>query len=253
MKHLKQITLALVLVALLFTTSCSKDDETTVDLAAVEFAFNQSNPPISSGVVNNMVSSDDPNAVLTGTYLSTANLMTIWLSYFEQPANAVQTDLPLGSCGDNSVTYSWSTTAGAEIFTVAYQICETSDKYIFRVFWSINNGDFEEIIYAEESKSELRSGFMQLFATNPNAEVGNSVVLEYTWEENADGSFDFTVSNDEQGFLMEIAVNADSSGTVSYTLGGELFYVGTWNATGTAGTYTYYSDGQVTDSGSWTS
>ncbi len=253
MKHLKKTTLLLAAIALLFSISCSKDDDASPDLSSVEFGFDQSNPPIEQTVINNMVMSDDPNALLTGTYLSTANLMTIWLTYFNQPTGATQVDLPLGSCGDNSVTYSWTSTAGTESFTVAYQICETSDKYIFRVFWSVNGSDFDQIIYAEESKSELRSGFMQLFATNPNAEIGGSVVLEYTWEENADGTFEFTVSDDEQGFLMEISVNADNSGTISYTLDGALFYRATWNSSGTSGTYEYYTDGQVSESGTWSS
>lgn len=252
MKHLKKITLILAIAALLFNVSCSKDDGTTVDLSTVEFAFDQSNPPIEQSVINNLVSSEDQNAALTGTYLSTANLMTIWLSYFNQPSNAVQADSPIGGvCGDNSLTYTWTTTAGAESFTVAYQICETSEDYIFQVFWSINGGDFERIIYAEESKAELRNGYMQLFATNPNAEIGGAVVLEYAWEESPDGSFSYTVSNDEQGFLMEISVNADNSGSMSYSFDGALYFSATWDATGNSGTYAYYADGQVTESGSW--
>ncbi|MEP1033389.1 hypothetical protein [Ekhidna sp.] len=254
MNHLRRITLLLATFALLFSISCSKDDDTSVDLASVQFAFDQSNPPIDQGVINNLVGSDDPNAALAGTYLSSANLMTIWLAYFNQPSNAVQTDAPIGgACGTNSVTYTWTTTAGSETFTVAYQICESSDKYIFQVFWSINGGDFDQIIYAEESKGELRSGFMQLFGTNPNAEIGSTVVLEYAWEESSDGSFDYTVSDDEQGFLIEISVNADNSGTLSYTIGGSLYYSATWDATGTSGTYAYYSNGEITESGSWPS
>ncbi|WP_436515917.1 hypothetical protein [Ekhidna sp. To15] len=252
MKHLKKITLVVAIAALLFSVSCSKDDDGTIDLAAVEFAFDQSNPPIEQAVINNLVNSDDENAALTGTYLSTANLMTIWLSYFNQPSNAIQADSPIGGiCGDNSVTYTWTSTAGTESFTVAYQICETDEDYIFQVFWSVNGGDFQQIIYAEESKAELRNGYMQLFATNPNAEVGSTVVLEYAWVESADGSFDYTVSNDEQGFLMEISVEADNSGSLSYSFDGALYYTATWDATGNSGTYAYYSDGSVTESGTW--
>ncbi|WP_462250502.1 hypothetical protein [Ekhidna sp.] len=251
MKHLQKITLLTVLFAILFSTSCSKDDDTSSDLSSVEFGFDQSTPPIDQSLINPMLNSTDQNAALIGSYLSTANLMTIWLSYFDQPAGAAAVDLPLGACGDNSVAYSWTTTAGTETFTVAYQICETSDRYIFRVFWSVNGSDFDQIIYAEESKGELKSGFMQLFATNPNAEAGSSVLLEYAWQENADGSFEYAVTNDEQSFSMDILVNADNSGTISYTLDGALFYRASWNATGTEGTYEYYSNGEVVESGSW--
>ena len=253
MKHLRKITLLTAVFVILLSTSCGDDDGDTVDLSSVQFTFDQSNPPVDQAVINNMIMSTDQNAILTGTYLSTANLMTIWLTYFNQPEGSVLIESPVGTCGDNSVTYSWTTTAGLESFTVLYQLCETSEKYIFRVFWSVSGGDFEEVIYAEESKDPLRNGFMQLFATNPNAEIGTTVLLEYEWQENADGTFEYTVSNDEQGFLMEILVNADNSGSISYSLDGALTFTATWNATGTSGTYAYYSNGEVTDSGTWTS
>lgn len=254
MKHLRKITLLLAVIALLFNVSCSKDDdETTVDLSAVQFAFDQSNPPIDQTVINNLAMTDDTNAALISSYLSTANLMTIWLTYFNQPSTAVQADSPIGTCGGNSATYTWTSSAGGETFAIAYQICETDEDYIFQIFWSVNGGDFEQIIYAEESKGELRDGFMQLFASDPTSDIGNTAVIEYSWKENTDGSLDYTVSIDGQGVAMQIKVNPDNSGTIEYRLDGELFYEATWNSSGTSGTYTFYSDGQATDSGSWPS
>lgn len=253
MKHPRKILLILSVVALLFSVSCGKDDGATVDLSNVEFAFDQSNPPIDQTIITNLTNSGDQNAAQIAAQLSVANLMTLFLGYFNETPGAVTTTTPVGTCGGDALVYTYSTTDGTDTFSITYQICDAGDKYTFQVFLSSNGSDFKLLVYAEESKSELREGFMNLYAIEPDeSEISNEVLIRYTWKENADGSLDYTASNDTQGFLITLKINADSSGTLSYVLDNIPYFDATWNATGTAGTYTYYdAQGNITSSGSW--
>ena len=255
MKHLKKITLLLAIFGLLFSISCGSDDDgATVDLSEVEFAFDASNPPIDQTLITNLSSSGDQNGAQIGGYLNQANFMTAYISLFQNPSGAETSNVPIGTCGGNALVYTYSYSGDGESFTVAYQICETSDSYIFQVFFSENDSTPQQFIYAEQSKSE-NSGYMELYGSNIGAsEVENVPVIRYTWEENADGSFNFVVSDSDGGFVIDINVNADNSGELSYTFDGSLKYEATWNAAGSAGTYTYYNtDGSVSSSGAWPS
>ena len=238
----------------MFIMSCGddKDDEAGPDLSEVNFTFDASNPPIEQDVITNLQSSGDPNALQISGQLSIANLMTVWLGFFQEQPDAVQSTTPIGTCGGNALVYTYTVSDGIESFSVAYQICETTDKYIFQIFIAEGGADFSLFLYAEESKGDLREGLMRIYSPDPT-ETGASteVFFEYTWQENADGSFVYTVSDTEDGFLMTIRVNADNSGELSYSLDGQLSYEATWNATGTAGTYTTYQNGVETDSGTW--
>ncbi|MEO9869236.1 hypothetical protein [Ekhidna sp.] len=255
MKHLKKIVLLLAVVSLIFNVSCSKDDgdDVTTDLSELEFVFDQSNPPVDQTIISNLSSSGDANATQIASQLSIANLMTLYLGFFEETQGSIKTNTPIGTCGGDAVVYTYTASDGVESFTVAYQICETSDKYTFQVLTSQNGVDFNLLIYAEESKADLREGLMNIYAGDPtDVEAGSEIIIAYTWKENSDGSFDYTASNDDAGFLLSIKINADNSGTLSYRLDGVLFYEATWNSTGTAGTYTNYdSEGNEVASGNW--
>jgi len=130
MKHLRKITLLLAVFALLFSISCGSDDEETVDLSEVEFAFDVNNPPIDQTLITNLGTTGGEGAVISG-YLGLANALTGWVSLFQEPGDAEQSNVPIGTCGGNAVVYSYSYAGNGESFTVAYQVCETSDKYIF--------------------------------------------------------------------------------------------------------------------------
>lgn len=252
MKHLRKLTLLLAVFTLLFSISCGSDDEETVDLSNVEFAFDVSNPPIDQTVINNLNSSSDENAIQISSNLTAANAMTAWISLFQQPSGAEKSSVPIGTCGGTAVVYTYSANNGSEIFTVAYQICETSSAYTFQVFFSENGSTPELFIYAEQSKS-VNEGYMEVYGSAIGvSEVGSAPVIRYTWEEKSDGSFNFVVTDSDNGFVIDIDVNADNSGELSYTINGSLYYEATWNSAGTAGTYTYYNtDGSVSSSGNW--
>ncbi|WP_424963990.1 hypothetical protein [Ekhidna sp.] len=254
MKHLRKLTLLLAVFALLFSISCGSDDEETVDLSDVEFAFDVSNPPIDQTVITNLNNSGDQNALQISSNLTAANAMTGWLALFNQPSGSQQSSVPIGTCGGKAVVYTYTANSGSDTFTVAYQICETSSAYIFQIFFSQNGSDPELFIYAEQSKS-ANEGYMEVYGSAIGvSEVESVPVIRYTWEENTDGSFNFVVTDSNSGFVIDIDVNADNSGELSYTIDGSLYYEATWNATGSAGTYTYYNtDGSVSSSGTWPS
>ena len=255
MKHLPKITLVFMFVSMFFVTSCGGDeDETAPDLSDVAFTFDVSNPPIDETVITNLQSSGDPNALQISSQLGIANLMTIWLGFFQDQPDAVTSTTPIGTCGGSALVYTYTLSDGIESFSVAYQICETSDKYIFQIFVSENGADFDLFLYAEESKGDLRQGLMQIYSPDPSSSTaGTEVFFEYTWTENADGSFDFTVSDAMDGFLIEISINADNSGSISFQLDGQLSYEATWDSTGTSGTFVTYDNGVETGSGNWPS
>ncbi|MEQ9466402.1 MAG: hypothetical protein RLN88_03270 [Ekhidna sp.] len=254
MNHLKKITLLITVFSLFFIVSCGSDDEASVDLSEVEFAFDASNPPIDQTVINNLNNSGDPNALQISSNLTSANAMTTWISLFNQTSGAEESNVPIGTCGGNAVVYTYSYGSGDQSFTVAYQICEESNKYIFQIFFSQNGSTPALFIYAEQSKT-ANEGFMEIYGSAIGvSEVETVPVITYTWEENTDGSFLFTVSDSDGGFMISIVVNDDNSGELSYTIDGNLYYEATWNADGTAGTYAYYDDeGNETESGNWPS
>lgn len=255
MKTIQKLTLALIIFSLIFSISCSKDDDTTIDLTDVEFSFDINNPPIDPTLINNLLASTDANASLIGSQLSIANLMSVWFYLFDQPAGAVQSNVPIGTCGGNALVYTYNLSEENETASIAFQLCETDSKYTFQAFFSENGSAFELFMYAEESKLELKQGYMEVYTSGlGESSISSTVVLKYTWNENADGSFDFVVADSEGDFKLTIGLNADSSGTLEIEESGSPYYEATWNADGTAGTYAYYDgEGNITDSGNWPS
>ncbi|MEQ8904318.1 hypothetical protein [Ekhidna sp.] len=260
MKHLKKLTLLLAVISLLFSVSCSKDDgdeDINIDLKNVTFPFTSAKQPINQTIINNLNNSGDQNGLLISSQLSTVNFMTIWLSLFEHPTGATETNTPISACGGSALVYTFTASDDGQSFTMAYQICETTDKYIFQIFVSVNGNAMEEFIYAEESKADLLEGYMEIYAGSfgeVEEDSNSDVYLKYTWKEAADGSIVYTAADSENQFLLTIDMEEDHSGSLSLKEDGLLTYEATWNATGTAGTYAYYdSEGNVTDSGNWPS
>jgi len=219
MKKMKLIFLLFFLSSLVLVTSCGDDDgDVDTNLGDIEFTFDSSNPPVDQALINNLNNSGDPNGIQIAGNLSIANLMTIWLSYFNQPAGAVETNAPIGTCGGDAVVYTYSGSSGSETITVAYQICETNSNYTFQVFFSQNGSDFDLLMYGEESKSDLRSGYLEIYAADPStSEPSSDVVLRYNWEESSDGSFEYIVTDDSDDFRLTINLSDDNSGELSIT------------------------------------
>lgn len=257
MKHLKNTTLVLAFFSLVFLFSCKKDEETKTNLKEVKFSFDTSNPPINQELISNLSSASDANASRVGFSLASANLMTAWMSFFQAPASteAKESNVPIGTCGGDAFvsTYSYDVGAASPVI-LGYQICETSDKYTFQLLVSEDGSKFVKFLSAEESKTELKQGFMELFGSSIGDEsTSSSAVLKYTWKESADGSFEFGINGfDSSSSTTSIKINKDTSGSMQMTEDGKLSYKATWNADGTSGTYeSYDSSGKLIDSGNW--
>ncbi len=249
MRHLSRIALISIISSFLMIISCGDDkDESGPDLSEVEFSFDTSNPPVDPSVVNNLLNNTNQNVQQVGVSLSLANALTSFLVYFSNAQSAASSTTPIGSCGGEAIVYTYSSTVEGETFAIAYQLCELSNKYVFQIFTSDNGVDFELYINAEESKADLREGFLEVY--NIFNETETEPVTEYEWKENVDGTFDFEVSSVD--FVISVKINADNSGSLSYELDGNLWYAATWSPDGSSGTYIYYNtDGTVSESGSW--
>jgi hypothetical protein len=103
-------------------------------------------------------------------------------------------------------------------------------------------------VYAEETK-DGSEGLMHIYG----ALYGDDAVfITYTWK-HTDDNFDFVISGieDETSFEVNIHVNTKTkAGSVEYVMNDELLYKMEWNAAGD-GTWAYYVDGEVEESGSW--
>ncbi len=266
--HIMKIQLIrtlMVFVMLFIAAACGDDDDgasVAPDLDNTEFTFDASEPPIE--IPSALSSSTNQEALTINSYLQLANGMSGWLGLLEAPQGATKSNIPVGRKGSKNgrtqedvVVYTWINDVGSgTTFTVSYQISESATAYIFETFWKINDGDFVRVLYAEESKDELRNGFMEVYAFTPfdtdSGVLTESYFFRYEWNENAAGQFNFSIVDSESDFRIEVVVNPDGSGLLTYELGGTRLYEATWNAAGTSGTYTTYDfDGEVVDSGSW--
>ncbi len=252
MKHLPKITLVFMLLFFISITSCGddKDEETGPDLSEAALSFDAGNLPVDNELISNLLNETDQNAQLAASQLSLANGISAWLAIFSGSEGATTSSIPVGSCGGDALVYTYSYTIEGETTSIVYQVCELSTKYVFQIFISLDGSDLEQYIYAEESKSELKEGYMEV---NDIFTPGSSeALLVYRWKENSDNSFDFTIEDPGSDFVVSMKLNADDSGYVEYRFDGVLEYRIEWTTDGSSGTYTYYdSDGSIASSGSW--
>lgn len=246
---------------LAFTVSCGDDDSDSpsTSLENAEFEFSMGEPPIT--VPTAIAQSNDQNALQINTWLQTANAMTGWLSNFQTPAGATKSNTPVGKKSavngrtkEDVVVYTYTADDGmGNTISVAYQLSEDSDNYIFEIFWQYNEGDFQRLIYAEESKDPLRNGFMEVYLTDPTSSGSSSeFIFRYEWNETATGQFTFRVFDSGDAFELVIVVLPDNSGSLSLSYSGVRSYEATWSADGTSGTFTTYdSEGNEESSGAW--
>ncbi|MBV6645054.1 MAG: hypothetical protein KI790_06380 [Cyclobacteriaceae bacterium] len=249
-----------IMLMFLFVASCGDDEEANPEsgLNDVEFSFSAGDSPID--VPTALAQSQDPNALQVAIWLQTANSMSAWLGSFQVPSGAETSSDPIvaGSArveADEVLVYTWTSDDGlGGTVTVAYQIAELSDKYTFEVFWKLGEGDFERFIYAEESKGELKNGFMEIYIAGLGEDVvADEYFFKFEWSEDSAGNFTFAMTDSDDGFELAITANADGSGSLIVEYDGTKSYEATWSADGTSGTYaTYDFDGNLTGSGTWT-
>ncbi|MEO0554929.1 MAG: hypothetical protein AAF149_17110 [Bacteroidota bacterium] len=256
---LKFLTFSFII---LLAISCGDDDgeEVTVTpgLEDVEFTFSATEPPIDIQTAP-LLQSSDPNANQVGIWISQTDFFSSFLENFQAPAGAAKSTTPIGGKSSKNgrtqedvIVYTYTISEGGTSISVAYQISETSTSYVFEIFWKFDGTDYVKFIHAEESKDELRDGFMDIFAVDPGSEEDEDFFLRYEWSETAAGLFTFKVFDVDEGFRLTIVSNPDNSGSLTVEFDGILNYEATWNSAGTAGTYaTYDFDGNLISTGTW--
>ncbi len=262
MKLLSKLFLMLSIVALI--TSCGSDDEAPApQIENAELAFSSQNPPIE--IPSALTTSSDQNAAQINGQLQIVNSISNFFATFEAPDGAEKSDTPVGRKSSNGriaasqeevVVYTYTATTfddegNSVTVSVAYQITDTGDDYTFEIFYKFDGGDFIPYLYAQESKSSLREGYLIVYNIFDDQNPGTESLVRFDWEENSDGVFNF--SYDIFTARVELVINPDNSGSMELFNDGVKSFTGTWNATGTAGTFTYYNeDGSVSSTGEWT-
>jgi len=248
--------LAVLAFALIFT-ACSKDDEDVSpqqELEEASLAFDQQNPPVE--VPTAIQSSDAPEAQAISGFITQVNQMSTYTAYFEVPEGAEKSSDPIetnsggriAATQEDVLVYTWSTSDGqGNTVTAAYQVSEDDDFYYFEYFLKYNDEPFISVVKGAESKSELKEGYLEWFSESG---TDGSYLFRYEWEESADGTFSFNFLGFDS--KVSLVISPDGSGVIQSYDGGVIQAEYTWNADGTAGTYTLYENGEVSDTDSWT-
>lgn len=246
-------TKLLLLAAAIFAFSCSKDEEPSLEQKAISLAEGDQvivAPPA-------LLSSDDPQAQLAASWIMQANAMSSYLQYFNMPAGAQKSEAKITAsngrvkgAGDH-VTYVWEDENSGQ--SVAFQISEESDQYVFEIFLKLEAGaDFLKYFHAEEKK-DRSEGFMKIYDIFGIYGDDASVVwINYEWTRAGD-IFNLSITEYSESFHVDITVDQNTkAGSVTYYFDGSKEYTLTWDGAGN-GTWAYYNEeGTVTESGTWT-
>ncbi|MBT1686908.1 hypothetical protein [Dawidia soli] len=253
---MKKINKFLLLVAFSAAAfSCSKEDDATPEKSLEDVSMSLSGSSSVISTPSAMASSDDTYAGLASSYVAMANAMTGYSQYFKPPQGAAKSTTPItvangrvAAAQTEYLVYTWTDPQGSGM-SLAYQVSEESDKYVFEIFMKFSQeDDWMRFIYAEETK-DGSEGLMHIYvAMNGD----DAVFVTYSWKRSGD-NFDFVISGIEGESSFEITINGNTktkAGSAKYVLDDELMFTMEWDAAGN-GEWAYYVDGQVDESGSW--
>jgi hypothetical protein len=243
----------LLLAAAIFAFSCSKDEEPSLEKRAISLAESDQVIPAPSA----LLTSDDPYAQMAAGWIMQANAMSSYLYFLEMPSGAQKSEARITAsngrvkdAGDH-VTYIWTDQQSG--YSVAFQVSEETDRYVFEIFLKIEAGtEFLKYFHAEEKK-DRSEGFMKIYDIFGIYGDDASVVwINYEWTR-AGNIFNLSITEYSESFEAAITVDLGSkTGSVTYYLEGVKKYTLTWDGAGN-GTWAYYNEeGTVTESGTWT-
>ena len=251
----KPYKLLLLIAFSVVAFSCSKDDDATPEKSLEDVTMSLSG---SSSIVTPptaMASSDNTYAMQASGYVSLANAMSGYLQYFKPPQGAVKSSTAITTANGRAaaaqteyLVYTWTDSQGSGL-SLAYQVSEQSGKYVFEIFIKFDQGDdWMRYVYAEEAK-DGSEGLMRIFGAMYGSD---DLMLNYSWKHTGD-LFEFVMSSDADASAYEVSIKINTktkAGSVEYVIDGALMYNMTWDAAGN-GTWTYYIDGEIYESGSW--
>ena len=245
MKIQKLLAVGLALLAF----SCSKDEEPSLKDQKLSLSGEEQVIVAPSA----LLTSQDENAQTTSSYIALANGLSSYFSYFNIPSGASKSKTKItasngrvASTGDFYV-YTW--TDASTGYSIAYQISEESDSYVFEFFFMMpGSSDWLKYMHMEEKK-DRSSGSMKVYDIfNSDASV---VILECNWSR-AGNIFNFTMNMFGDGKIVLTYNESTKAGSVEFYSSDVIYYSSTWDAAGN-GTWAYYDEeGNVADSGTWT-
>lgn len=265
MKLLNRLFCLLLIASLI--TACGDDDNEVAPEPSIEeasLAFDAQNPPVE--VPSGLQQSNNQNAQQIASQLALVNgLSTGFSALFEAPDGATKSSNPINGRSSNGrteatnnevavYTYSGTVTdpeSGQSITTtLAYQITDLGTDFLFEFFFQINDGEFVKYLEGKESKGPLRNGYLEIFPSAYQGEEATEAAFTFEWNESASGLFEFSYFG--LGSRVDIVVQPDNSGTIDVYYDDIPSFSATWNAAGTAGTYTHYdSEGNITETVDW--
>jgi hypothetical protein len=244
-----KITKALLLSAAIIVSACNDDDDKKSSLETAKLSLSAGTTVVDAPQA--MKNSEDPYAQRATGWVELANGMTQYFSYLEFPEGAAKSKTRITASNarvkdtGDVLVYTWSDEQSG--YSIGYQISEESDKYVWEIFIKENGSDWLKYFHAEEKK-DGSSGFMKVY--NIYGDNPSSIGFMYEWSRSGD-ELTFTFSDGTDDSVFTITVNEKTgAGSVVTTEGGEKTYEMTWDAQGN-GTWTYYEDGEVSESGTW--
>lgn len=248
-----KITKLLLLAAAISAFSCSRDEEPSLEKKAISLA--EGNQVITAPPA--LLESEDEQAQLAASWIMMANSMTSYLYYFDMPAGAQKSEARITAsngrvkdAGDH-VTYVWTDEQSGQ--SVAYQVSEESDRYVFEIFLKLEpSADFLKYFHAEEKK-DRSEGFMKIYDIfGISGEDASVVWLEYDWSR-VGNIFNLTMKDHTDNYRIEFAIDTNTNaGSVVFYGEGVKGYELVWDGAGN-GTWAYFNDeGMVVEQGTWT-
>lgn len=248
-----KITKALSLVALIaVAASCSKDDEpepNNLEDAALSLAESTQVLEVPAALLE----SEDPYAKEVARMIDMANGMSASLALFEPPAGATHTNdiiTPVNgrTAATRAVVYTWS---DPQYGSVAYQIQEASDKYIFELFYKgVDDAGWYRYLYAEEKK-DRSAGYMAMYDVwGDESETRGSELMRWEWSRQKD-NFGFKLVINGYTYFTATINTKTKAGTMQFYDGPVMYSEITWTGAG-SGTWKHFdSEGNVDESGEW--
>jgi hypothetical protein len=237
MKKTRWILWLLALMALTLTSACSNDDSPTgtTPSDAPEFTGSSNTITVPAGMAN----SDDPNAMMASAYIGMANAIGGHGAMFTPPTRAMATDGPPWE-------YSW--TEGT--LTITLIINETDTMYTWDVYidGTIDQEVYDDyLFYSAWSDIDGSCGGLTFYAYD------SSGMMEWEWCTDALGVFTMTMSFSDgmNTVAIDLLVNADGSGEISYVFNGITVFEAIWDALGNGEWWTWDEGGTPTGSGTW--
>lgn len=250
-----KISKVLSLIALMAVAiSCSKDDEPEPQPNLEEATLSLAENAQVLEVPAELLESDDPYATQVASMISLANGMSSSLALFTPPAGATHTNdiiTPVNgrTAATRALVYTWS---DPQYGSVAYQIQDASDKYIFELFIKgVEDDGWYRYLYAEEKK-DRSAGHMAMYdALGTESDSRDTELFRWEWSREKD-NFSFSMGAGEYLYFTATINTKTKAGSMQFYDGEVMYSEVTWTGAGT-GTWTQFdSEGNVVESGEWT-